>query len=73
VDIHNKPGYDPCELYFGWPPGSVSFDTRKIRGTHGSNRAGLEVAWATSLKIPQLPVTQLDLAGAVRSWMEGQR
>ncbi len=73
VDIHNKPGYDPCELYFGWPPGSVSFDTRKIHGTHGSNRAGLEVAWATSLKMPRLPVTQLDLAGAVRSWMEGQR
>ena len=72
VDIHNKPGYDPCELFFGWPPGSVSFDTRKIRGTHGSNRPGLEVAWASSLKIPQLPVTQLDLARAVQSWMEGQ-
>jgi predicted AlkP superfamily pyrophosphatase or phosphodiesterase len=73
VDIHNKPGYDPCELYFGWPPGSVSFDTRKIHGTHGSNRTGLEVAWASSLKIPELPVTQLDLARAVQSWMEGQR
>jgi hypothetical protein len=20
IDIHNKPGYDPCELFFGWPP-----------------------------------------------------
>ena len=73
MDIHNKPGYDPCELYFGWPPGSVSFDTRKIHGTHGSNRAGQEVAWATSLKIPQLPVTQLDLARAVQAWMEAGR
>ncbi len=36
VDIHNKPGYDPCELFFGgWPPGSVSRDTRRIRGSHG--------------------------------------
>jgi predicted AlkP superfamily pyrophosphatase or phosphodiesterase len=73
VDIHNKPGYDPCELYFGWPPGTVSFDTGKIHGTHGSNRVGMEVAWASSLKIPQLPVTQIDLARAVQAWMEGQR
>ena len=70
VDIHNKPGYDPCELYFGWPPGSVSFDTRKIRGTHGSNRTGLEVAWATSLKIPQLPgdAARPRARGADRGW-----
>jgi hypothetical protein len=73
VDIHNKPGYDPCELYFGWPPGTVSFDTRKIHGTHGSNRPGQEVAWASSLKIPRLPVTQIDLARAVQAWMEGGR
>ena len=41
VDIHNKPGYDPCELFFGWPPGSVSFDTTKIHGSHGNVGAGL--------------------------------
>jgi predicted AlkP superfamily pyrophosphatase or phosphodiesterase len=70
VDIHNKPGYDPCELFFGWPPGSVSFDTRKIHGTHGSNRTGQEIAWASSMKIRELPVTQLDLARAVQTWME---
>ena len=73
VDIHNKPGYDPCELYFGWPPGSVSFDTTKIHGTHGSNRTGQEIAWASSLKISQLPVTQLDLARVVQTWMEARK
>lgn len=71
VDIHNKPGYDPCELFFGWPPGTVSFDTRKIHGTHGSNRTGQEIAWASSIKIPHLPVTQLDLARVAQTWMEG--
>ena len=70
VDIHNKPGYDPCELFFGWPPGTVSFNTDKIHGTHASNRAGMEVAWATSLEIAQAPKTQLDLAHEVRRWME---
>ena len=70
VDIHNKPGYDPCELFFGWPPGTVSFNTDKIHGTHASNRAGMEVAWATSLEIAQTPKTQLDLAHEVRRWME---
>jgi predicted AlkP superfamily pyrophosphatase or phosphodiesterase len=36
VDIHNKPGFDPCELFSQlWPPFSVTQDTSKIRGTHG--------------------------------------
>jgi predicted AlkP superfamily pyrophosphatase or phosphodiesterase len=33
VDIHNKPGYDPCELFFGRTPFQVSMDTTKIKGT----------------------------------------
>ncbi len=70
VDIHNKPGYDPCELYFGWPPGTVSFNTDKIHGTHGSNRAGMEIAWASSLKLATAPKTQLDLSQEVRNWMD---
>lgn len=36
VDIHNKPGYDPCELFFGrlLPPGT-SQDWRRVKGSHG--------------------------------------
>ncbi len=68
VDIHNKPGYDPCELFFGWPPGSVSFDTTKIHGTHG---AGGEVAWMSSLAFEQPPRSVNDLAARVQNWMEG--
>lgn len=69
VDIHNKPGYDPCELYFGWPPGTVSFNTDKIHGTHGSNRKGMEIAWSSSLKFETAPKTQLDLSHEVQNWM----
>ncbi len=36
VDIHNKIGFDPCELFWGrmFPPG-VSLDCSKVKGTHG--------------------------------------
>ena len=70
VDIHNKPGYDPCELFFGWPPGSVSFDTAKIRGTHGNNGPGLEVAWSSSLEFAEESADVLSLAAEVKKWME---
>lgn len=65
IDIHNKPGFDPCELFFGWPFPSVSQDTRKVRGTHGRM---CDVAWATS--VPDL--TQLhsliDLGAWLSTW-----
>lgn len=39
VDIHNKPGYDPCELFFGrrFPP-ATSLDGTQIKGSHGKRR-----------------------------------
>ena len=72
VDIHNKPGYDPLELFFGWPPGAVSLNTARIRGSHG--RVGgveTETAWATdgALRLGVAP-TLTDLAVAVRHGLE---
>lgn len=72
VDIHNKPGYDPCELFFGWPPGSVSFDTKKIRGSHGNIGSGFEIAWSSSLHFAAEPQSNLDLARETERWMERQ-
>ena len=46
MDIHNKPGFDPCELFFGFPPPRTSQHTAKIRGTHGRSGAGYEIAAA---------------------------
>lgn len=48
VDIHNKPGYDPAELFFGWPPGSVSLKAERVKGTHGRIGVGREIAWASN-------------------------
>jgi len=72
VDIHNKPGYDPCELFFGWPPGSVSFDTTKIHGSHGNVGKGFEIAWTSSLPLDPPPANLLDLAKATQHWMDSR-
>ena len=70
VDIHNKPGYDPCELFFGWPPLSVSQDTARIRGSHGRIGEGRHAAWATTCNLPETPHTLLDLSRIVRQRLE---
>jgi hypothetical protein len=46
MDIHNKPGFDPGELFFGFPPPHTSQKTEKIRGTHGRSGPGHELAAA---------------------------
>ena len=46
MDIHNKPGFDSCELFFSFPPPHTSQKTEKIRGTHGRVGPGYEVATA---------------------------
>ena len=71
VDIHNKPGYDPCELFFGWPPMSVSMNTSKVKGTHGRADESASIAWAGSLDIKASPRTLLDLSGSVGEWCRG--
>jgi predicted AlkP superfamily pyrophosphatase or phosphodiesterase len=46
VDIHNKPGFDPCELFFGKRPWHVSQDTTKVGGSHGALGPQSQAAWA---------------------------
>jgi predicted AlkP superfamily pyrophosphatase or phosphodiesterase len=70
IDIHNKPGYDPCELFFGWPPLSVSTDTSRIRGTHGRAGDGNRIAWSSSISFDRPVATFLDLAAATKSWLD---
>ncbi len=67
VDIHNKPGYDPCELFFGRTPLSVSLDTARIKGTHGLADAGCETALVSTL--PLKAESLLDLAQELRAWL----
>ncbi|MHC5120650.1 MAG: hypothetical protein ACYSO7_03925, partial [Planctomycetota bacterium] len=71
VDIHNKPGYDPCELFLGWPPFSVSQDTGKIKGSHGRAGAGCHTAWASTVDLDDEPTSLIELAFAVKKWFNG--
>lgn len=72
VDIHNKPGYDPCELFFGWPPLTVSMDVTRIKGTHGRTTPQASVAWFSSLTFTPTPSTLLELAVATKRWLDAQ-
>ena len=72
VDIHSKPGFDPCELFFGWPPLGTSLDTSRIRGSHGRVGPGREIAWASTLDFPLKPTSLLDLAGQVKRILDQQ-
>jgi len=69
VDIHNKPGYDPCELFFFWPK-SLAWHHARVRGSHGRVGAGREVVWASTIDFPAAPRNLVELAGLVRQWLE---
>ncbi len=66
VDIHNKPGFDPCELFFGRTPFTSSTDVTRIRGTHG--RGDALVAFATDL--PMRPTSAIEFATELQAWLE---
>lgn len=75
VDIHNKPGYDPCELFFGffgWPPMGVSQDVGRIRGSHGRLGPGCEIAWASTIDFDAPPATLPELAARVKNILDEQ-
>ncbi len=67
VDIHSKPGYDPCELFWGWPPFSVSRDTSRIKGTHGVIGDDGAIAWMTTIKDD---IKAADICGLAKQAIE---
>jgi hypothetical protein len=73
VDIHNKPGFDPCELFgepFGWLPLRVGQDPGRVGGTHGRVGRGREIAWAATFEPSGPPQSVLNLAALVRDRLE---
>ena len=69
VDIHNKPGYDPCELFWGWPPGSVSQNPNRLQGSHGRTGKDRQIAWCSTC-IEGEQASLLDLANVVQQLLE---
>ncbi len=69
VDIHNKPGFDPCELFFSWMPPNISLDTDRIKGTHGRAGSQHPTAWGTTLNLPTKPSNLLELSSLISEWL----
>lgn len=68
IDIHNKPGYDPCELFSGFPPVfTVSQNTSKIMGSHGKTGEGCDVLWGSSFDLKETPNDLVELAQIIKN------
>ncbi|MFW5996629.1 MAG: alkaline phosphatase family protein, partial [Lentisphaeria bacterium] len=65
MDIHNKIGFDPCELFLEKKlPPQVTRDTSKVKGTHG--RDDKPVAFATTAAFSSTPRTYPELVSNIR-------
>ena len=68
IDIHNKIGFDPCELFWGFPPFvSTSTDCSKVKGTHGRNDQPAAFATTQQLVDFQIPTTHIELAQLIKN------
>jgi predicted AlkP superfamily pyrophosphatase or phosphodiesterase len=74
VDIHNKPGFDPCELFASlWPPFSISMDDKKIKGSHGLNSEQKHAVFlASTIPFEKQPDTLLELSNSVKNILESK-
>ena len=71
VDIHNKPGYDPCELFFDVLPTRVSLDATRICGSHGLLDDQPQTVYATNLDLHEEVTDLPSLARALRQTLSG--
>ncbi len=71
VDIHNKPGYDPCELLWGRWPVSVGMDPSRIRGSHGRADDAHRPVCFSNVDGWTTPSDFISLAKAIHRLMDG--
>ena len=62
-----KPGFDPCEVFWGWPPPGVSQNVRRIQGSHGRIGENRRVAFASTLDLGETPTSHVELARVLRN------
>lgn len=70
IDIHNKIGFEPCELFWKIPLLSISTNCKKIKGSHGLAGEKFPVAWCATFELKKTINTILDLSEIVRDWFE---
>ncbi len=59
VDIHNKPGYDPVELFFDFEKMQVPLDATLIKGSHGYDFPPNE---SQGVLLTTIPTTENEIA-----------
>jgi predicted AlkP superfamily pyrophosphatase or phosphodiesterase len=67
VDIHNKPGYDPRELFFDPARKCVEQDPGRVRGSHGLTHD--PTRWPMILSDAVLPSSEPFSATLIASWL----
>lgn len=72
VDIHSKPGFDPCELFSGFPPTRITSDPNRVRGTHGRAGSSRAIAWTSTFELPGEPDDLLHLSKSAEDYLEGR-
>ncbi len=71
VDIHNKPGYDPCELLKGRNPFKIRQDPGLIKGTHGRVDEDEPVFYASDIYLGN-PESILELSRSIKNILESR-
>jgi len=72
IDIHNKPGFDPCELFFALFPPGISQEAGRVRGSHGRIGSGREIAVASTVDLRTQPADTVQLGRCVKEWLRGR-
>ena len=72
VDIHNKIGFDPCELFWGIPFLGTSQNLAKVKGTHGRIDTPAAFAVTDGLRGLNDATTILEIAQKLKAFLGEQ-
>ena len=70
VDIHNKIGFDPCELFWGIPFLTLDTDARRVKGSHGRIDAKPAFAVTDGLSELRSATSQIELSNRIRMLLD---
>ncbi|MBO4344962.1 MAG: hypothetical protein J5833_04355, partial [Victivallales bacterium] len=68
VDIHSKIGFDPCELFSGFPPlVTTSMEPERVRGSHGRTDTPAAFAVTDGLASLRSATSLLQLSSQIKA------
>jgi predicted AlkP superfamily pyrophosphatase or phosphodiesterase len=60
IDIHRKPAYDPCELFFDPATRGIPLEPERIRGSHGRPAASATACPALIVSAPEASIADRE-------------